>query len=555
MATNKDVTLKLNGVNVYPRTFDHNVYGADGRTLAQVISEIKGVQDSNASLISDHGKQLASQASQILALQQADVELRGRVESLEGSRDNHEGRISTLENNAGALENRVKVIEGVIPSNASETNKLAAESYVNDAINQIGAYYITNSNGEAFATKEEFDAAVASGELYSGGEVRIPQRNDYALVLEDESRGKTDADETYPTTRYIFDEQWEFQYVVNNTTLKQSQLDAINSGITAELVAKIDANEDRLDAIDGEEGRLATIESTAAALAQTVADNKTAVDERIDGIDERIDNIVNSNLGGLDKEIAEINADITALQQELNGVEGTETVGIKERLTTAEGDIDALEGRADAVEGRMNTAEADIDAAEGRLDAIEAAINGTPAVEGESDGTIGIIGRLDGHDTAIEELRTAIDEKQADLTAGQYVTITEDANGSQVIDIIVDGELSLDSTNPVSNNVITAELNKKVECTEEVEIETSIEYATMENRVAALEATIAGLVNEIAYLKSLHNGSVTPEKPENNAPTQAPNNVQTTSTDISFDEVPGATGYNAYVDGNHVGSF
>lgn len=570
---NKDVTLELNGVKVYPRTFTHNVYGDDGKTsLASVLSQMKGVQESNSTNIANHGVTLEQHASQILALQNADAALGNRISSLEETRTNHEGRIQTLEKNAGTLEGRVKAnedaivaINKVIPTNANEENKLAAESYVNDAINQIGAYYITNSNGEAFATKAEFDAAVANGALYSGGELRTPQRNDYALVLSDESKLPADDADGNPTTRYIFDGEWEFQYIVNNTTFKQSQLDAINSGITAELVGKITANETaigeltqtvtdnkseidgrldsaeaRLDAIDGEEGRLTTIESAAAELAKTVADNKTE-------LDERIDDIINSNLGGLDQEIAEINSNIEALQKEINGVpadaEGNgAVVGIKERLTTAEGDIDALEGRAEAVEGRMDTAEADIDAAEGRLDVIEAAINGIPADENGEGKVAGIVERLDGHDTAIEELRTAIDEKQADLTAGQYVTITEDESGSQVIDIIVDSELSVDSTNPVSNNVITLELSKKVECSEEEEFDVNIDYVNMSERVSALEATIANLVAEINYLKSLHNGPVTPDEPEVET-LAAPANVVVDDTTISFDEVPGATGY------------
>lgn len=494
MATNRDVTLRQNGVNVYPRTFSHNIYYDDGKTT--IVEDLAAIKDHDAQLI-DHQARLLQQATDIVNLQAADRELSNRISSLEETKANHEGRISSLEGTAEALSKSVQTnteaianINKVIPTNASESNKLAAESYVNDAINQIGAYYITNAQGEAFATKADFDAAVASGELYSGGEVRIPQRNDYALVLEDETRGKTDADDTYPTTRYIFDEQWEFQYVVNNTTLKQEQLDAINSGITAELVGKIGNNIERLDAAEGRldtaEGRLDTVEGNVSTLTQTVTDNKTATDEAIANINNRIDNGLVGDLGGLDTRL-------TAVEKEINGIPADETAGTEE--------------------------------------------------------VVGIKGRLDAHDSDIQALRTAIDEKQADLTAGQYVTITEDENGSQVIDIVVDDELSLDSTNPVSNSAIKNELDKKVECTDEVEFDVDIEYVTMSNRVATLEAQVAQLLSEVEALKALHNGgSVTPE---GTAPTVAPANVTTSNTDISFDEVEGAEGYNVYVDGEH----
>lgn len=48
-----------------------------------------------------------------------------------------------------------------------------------------------------------------------------------------------------PTTRYTYqgtypNGQWDFQYVVNNTSLTQAQINAINSGITSQKVEKID---------------------------------------------------------------------------------------------------------------------------------------------------------------------------------------------------------------------------------------------------------------------------------------------------------------------------
>ena len=597
---NRDVTLKIGEDQVFPRTYVRNIMDiVDGKqqSLTDVLAQIKGDVADNQSRISNH---------------------QTRIESLENFRDNFSVSFEAVENRVAAVENRVTTNEGsieninktleshdgritknaqdieainkLIPSAAKEGNQLADKNFVNDAIQNISAYYITNAEGNAFATYAELEEATANGQLYSGGELRTnPTRNDYAIVLSDETKLPEGDVDGNPTTRYIYDEGWKFQYIVNNTAFTQAQVDAINSGITADLVAKITANETaigelsttvsdnkteidgrldsaeaRLDAIDGEEGRLAAIETAASELAQTVADNKTE-------LDERIDNIINSNLGGLDKEIAEINADITALQQELNGipadpdVEGSEAVvGIKERLATAESDIDAVEGRVEATEGRLDA----IDGEEGRLAqvegrvtvteadiaAIRAELDGVPADEtAGTEAVPGIYDRLDNHDEQFVELRDLIDQKQADLAEGEFITITEDESGAQVIDVKVDFELSNESRNPVANHVIKAELDKKVECTDVVDYEGSMEAISAEGRVSSLEAQVRTLLNEVARLseevenlKKNNGGSV-----EGSAPEYAPTVTGVDNENITFQEVEGATGYNVYVDGEH----
>ena len=63
--------------------------------------------------------------------------------------------------------------------------------------------------------------------------VRVPTRNDYCIVQDDETHD-------HATTRYIYNNGWEYQYTVNETALTQAQLDAINSGITANKVSTYD---------------------------------------------------------------------------------------------------------------------------------------------------------------------------------------------------------------------------------------------------------------------------------------------------------------------------
>lgn len=57
--------------------------------------------------------------------------------------------------------------------------------------------------------------------------------NDYTIVLDDENHD-------HATTRYIYNNGWEYQYTINETALTQAQLDALNSGITAAKVTIYD---------------------------------------------------------------------------------------------------------------------------------------------------------------------------------------------------------------------------------------------------------------------------------------------------------------------------
>ena len=130
--------------------------------------------------------------------------------------------------------NDIDAIESKIPSEASSSNKLADKAYVNDQINSVSAYYITaDAEGDAFASVAALTGATT---YYSGGVVRVPTRNDYAYVLSDENHDGA-------ATRYSYqNNQWEFQFIINESPMTQAQVNALNSGITAEKVSSYDAH-------------------------------------------------------------------------------------------------------------------------------------------------------------------------------------------------------------------------------------------------------------------------------------------------------------------------
>lgn len=189
----------------------------------------------------------------------------------------------------------ITTINSKIPAQASALNQLADKDFVNSSINAVAAFYLTyDAQGNPFPTKTALNSAVT---FYCAGQVRVPTKNDYCLVLSDESKGTvisgytsfatttdyvgyyviynnagvevtssnknsvgivpgmTVAYQNLPTTRYVYSVvtvndqevgQWDFQYVLNSTSFTAAQVAAINSGITSALVGQITTNQNNI---------------------------------------------------------------------------------------------------------------------------------------------------------------------------------------------------------------------------------------------------------------------------------------------------------------------
>ena len=130
---------------------------------------------------------------------------------------------------------RIEDIEGKVPAQASPENQLADKSYVVDQINSVSAYYLTATpDGEAFASKAALMAAVASGEFYFAGQLRVPTKNDYCLINRDETHGNMAA-------RYVYqgNKLWAYQYVISQVSFSTAQQKAIDSGVTQEYLTAV----------------------------------------------------------------------------------------------------------------------------------------------------------------------------------------------------------------------------------------------------------------------------------------------------------------------------
>lgn len=141
------------------------------------------------------------------------------------------GITSTAVTQIGTNTSDITTINNKIPSAATSSNQLADKDFVNSTVTTLLARYITSSaGGDSFATH----AALAAGPYYLDGTAVTTSdlhTNDYAMIMEDETHDNKPA-------RYIWSgSQWSFQYVLNNTTFTQAQVDALNSTITSNLVS------------------------------------------------------------------------------------------------------------------------------------------------------------------------------------------------------------------------------------------------------------------------------------------------------------------------------
>lgn len=271
-------TISINGVNQTITNKNVNISVptdvSELATTAQMSAINSGIDSSKVAKITSNENMLNSLAQQVvddyvpktrtinnkslsnnITLNASDVNALPSDTTYVSSVNGNSGAITGLATTASIndVSSRVTTIENKIPSQASSTNQLADKDFVNSSINSVTAYYITkNAQGDPFATKAELTGATT---YYSGGQVRTPTRNDYAIVISDET-------EDNGTTRYIYYNQWEFQYKINETPLTASQVQAINSGITSALVSKITTNETNINLLTEDLGYYVPITRT-----------------------------------------------------------------------------------------------------------------------------------------------------------------------------------------------------------------------------------------------------------------------------------------------------
>lgn len=201
--------------------------------------------------------------------------------------------IENLEQVTGENSAAIEDIQKVIPPAAQQTNQLADKNYVNDAVNSVSAYYITKDiEGNAFETYSQLSSATV---FYSGGEVRIPTRNDYCVVLDDEIHDNVGARYSYQNAG-----GWQYQYPIGHSPFTQEQLNALNSGATKTKIDKI-----------------ATIENHQTQQDESIEDLQTSLEEAEQALNDEIE-VVDNKIGDLSELTTLDNDNIVSAINEVN---------------------------------------------------------------------------------------------------------------------------------------------------------------------------------------------------------------------------------------------
>lgn len=164
-----------------------------------------------------------------------DVQTNEESESFTVSIKDSDGNVATSKTVNVPLETVHSEIDGItalIPSQASEDNKLADKEFVNSTVGTNTANYIykTDSEGEhvPFGSVDELEA-------YTG----TVTQNDYAFVTGIDENGNVYFDR-YKAVVNDGVVSWAKEYRLNNSSFTAEQWSAINSGITEGKIAEID---------------------------------------------------------------------------------------------------------------------------------------------------------------------------------------------------------------------------------------------------------------------------------------------------------------------------
>lgn len=161
----------------------------------------------------DFSKVVALNAPWLLPAATNDIgTIKVELGSISNNVSTNSAAIATLKDTTATLSDTTATINSKIPSAASASNQLADKEWIEDEIDTYAAYYITyTAAGAAFPTRA---ALLNATVVYSGGAARTPTRNDYAVVLADETHGGAEWRYIYTVAAGATSGQWDAQYPI-----------------------------------------------------------------------------------------------------------------------------------------------------------------------------------------------------------------------------------------------------------------------------------------------------------------------------------------------------
>ena len=237
-------------------------------------------------------------------------------------------KLNALPNNAELIallaakadDSDIDAINAKIPADASAQNKLASEQYVNSSVATNtatfkGAYnLVSDLSLSTSATREQIATALA-------GAISQADNNDYCFVQIPTSDATPT--EIASVERYKFNgTAWAFEYALNNSGFTSAQWNALNSGITSGLVAKLSAlptNAELTNLLAGKQATIVDLEAIrsgaqagAVSAPQATTYTKTEVDRLVGDEETRARTAEQANADDIDAIEAKIPAAASA---------------------------------------------------------------------------------------------------------------------------------------------------------------------------------------------------------------------------------------------------
>lgn len=139
--------------------------------------------------------------------------------------------VTALQTLLGTIQQRLTELNAMIPNQASAQNQLADKDFVNSSISTNTANFLGT-----YSTLAEIEA------------IQNPTNNDYAFLETTDASGNN----VYDRYKYSGeDQEWLFEYELNNSSFTAEQWATINSGITevSDIVQDGDTNPVSSDAV------------------------------------------------------------------------------------------------------------------------------------------------------------------------------------------------------------------------------------------------------------------------------------------------------------------
>ena len=441
------------------------------KDYVDAISEtITGTDGINKKIEGLDGR-LGTAEGEIDALQAADTTIRGEFAAAD----------TAIRGDFAAADTALKAeLNGKIDTKADSTTVNGINERLTTAEGEIDALQAadTTIRGEFAAEDEAIRGEFAAedeairGEFTAADTALETAYKDADTVLE----GKITAE---ATARENADTQIRTDFAAADNTVRgefaaaddvvRGEFTAADTALKNELNGKIDTKADTT-IVNGIDERLTKLigndaDKSVRAIANEEVDtfkNLLYGEGTADVIDTLQDviNWIDSDESGATK----IVADIAELQKVTSGYEGEKAIqnavnGIDERLTTAEGEIDALQAADTTIRGEFAAAD---DVVRGEFTAADTALknelNGEIAKKADSTTVNGINDRLTTAEGEIDDLQAADTQIRTDLQAADTQIRTDFAAADTAL-----------------KNELTAEINKKADSTTVTGINTRLE--------------------------------------------------------------------------------